>query len=424
VRFAVCLDAAPGEPTVARDSGEALRGKRVLVVDDRGADRKILIDYLAGAGALVEGAASAAHALDRLERAAGEGRPFALALIDMVMPGSNGLELATRLRTRPALADLALIMVTSRSWNGDASGARRLGISRLLSKPVRRGDLLQAASAAISADAPATPPVRAAAQRPRFAARVLVAEDNPVNEEVAREFLTTMGCEVIVVRNGHEAVAAARDGGFDVILMDCQMPEMDGLTATRDIRRIEAENGRARTPIVAVTANAFAEDRAMCMAHGMDDYLSKPYTETHLAAAIERWAAPTRRVGPAPGGGRADMVAPDIDDAALAEIRAARPRLLARLLTTYLAHAPGVVDDLARAIASGNAAALKIAAHSLKSSSANVGARRIAALSKELEVLAGAGNVAEAASIARALETEFAAVQAAFDSRLQAVPSG
>jgi CheY-like chemotaxis protein/HPt (histidine-containing phosphotransfer) domain-containing protein len=237
--------------------------------------------------------------------------------------------------------------------------------------------------------------------------------------EVAREFLEIMGCSIDVVQNGLEAIAAARNRAYDLILMDCQMPELDGLSATRKIRAFEATHGRTRTPIVAVTANAFAEDREMCTAHGMDDYLSKPYTEAQLAAAIGRWAPQTREPAREAASEAMATVPADIDTSALASLRASRPHLHARLLSTYLAYSPQVVADLAAAIAAGNAAALKLAAHSLKSSSANVGARRVAELSKVLEAMSSAGSVEAAADVGRTLEAEFRAVCAAFERELQ-----
>ena len=454
-----------------------LAGARILVVDDRDTNREIITAYLDGCGALVDAARSAEQALDLMRVAALKGQSYGVAVIDMIMPTVNGLEMAEQVRADPAISRTAMIMVTSMSWKGDARGVRESGISQLLTKPVRRSDLLDAVCASLSADFSAAAvdllAGPAVAEHVRIAARVLVAEDNPVNEEVAREYLQGLGCTVEVARNGVEAVAAFKQERFDVILMDCQMPEMDGLTATQRIRDIERISGQGRTPVVAVTANAFAEDRVACLASGMDDYMSKPFSETDLVEALRKWCAglvtieavaqvvvpvledatvvrsarkgrvlsPRRKTGKKPAKAKAGAVkvermkagaktAPvatliaDVDFELLGTMRAKRPQLFERLLQTYLEHSPKTVHDLLSAVADGNANALKLAAHSLKSSSANVGARRMSDLSRQIEALAKTEDLATLELLARDLRGEYDAVCQAFVTRLKDAVGG
>jgi signal transduction histidine kinase/CheY-like chemotaxis protein/HPt (histidine-containing phosphotransfer) domain-containing protein len=461
ITFTLPMTIAAARTKEIRADISVLAGKRVLVVDDRDMNREIITAYLDGCGAKVDAARSAESALDQMRAAANEGSPFAVAIIDMIMPTLNGLELADLVRADPAIAKTELIMVTSMSWKGDAKAVRARGIRNLLTKPVRRSDLLEAvcnALTAASVPAGIAPVPADRAVRVRVDAHILVAEDNPVNEEVAREHLTSLGCTVSVARNGIEAVEAFGLGAFDLILMDCQMPELDGLSATQRIRAIEQTADAKRTPIVAVTANAFAEDRVACLAAGMDGYMSKPFTEDQLIDALNKWcpdrvaielaAAPPAEAGnpraapPKPSRkkkasskpGKPSRKAPprdrsveampprpaDLDPAFMVGLRDRTPKLFERLIETYLGHTPKTVESLANAVADGNVAALKLAAHSLKSSSANVGARRVAELARRLEALAAGNEPAAVAALACDLEAEFEAVRREFQATLMA----
>lgn len=241
---------------------------------------------------------------------------FALALIDMTMPGMRGIDLARRLADEPAGATVPVLLLDS----GDSTlapeqcaGTRVRGI---LKKPICQAVLYDRIAAILRTGEPADEGVveiggvtaRAASRLDQLGAHVLLAEDNPVNEMIACDYLKQLGCSVEVARTGFEAVQAIADGGHDVVLMDCQMPEMGGLEATRRIRMAEAYNGsRRRIPIIALTANAFSEDREQCLAAGMDDYLAKPFTPEALAGVIGRHL-PSRGAAAA-GAGRAPPAA-------------------------------------------------------------------------------------------------------------------
>ena len=239
-----------------------------------------------------------------------------------------------------------------------------------------------------------------------LALKVLLAEDNPVNQVVATEYLANLGCNVTVVENGLQAVAACEREHFDVVLMDHQMPEMDGITAARIIREREIENKSALTPIIAVTANAFAEDREKGANVGMVGYLSKPFSEDQLCEALQTWAQRASKATPvaaAPAQIPSPKTTPPHDSA----FKHARPGLHERLVRVYLDHAPITVANLPRALRLNDALELKMAAHSLKSSSANVGANDLAELCRQLELAANENNLETCKPLVNAIQVSF-----------------
>ena len=262
----------------------------------------------------------------------------------------------------------------------------------------------------------AAPLADASAQPRRIEARVLLAEDNMVNQELAVAMLEDFGCEVAVARDGREAVAAAERGQFDLILMDCQMPEMDGFEATRALREAEAADAApgksVRVPIIALTANAMEGDRERCLAAGMDDYLAKPFKQEQLWSLMTHWIKPAAPFEPP----FATLKAP-IDIKALDNIRTLqRPgasNLLERIVTLYLDNAPRLVQSMREASAAGDSDALQRASHALKSSSANLGALELAALCKEMEVQARTGRLVDPGQWISRIEREYARVCAA-----------
>ncbi len=406
----VPLPLANTERTSTRACHDVLDGKRILVVDDRATNREIMCHYLEAGGALVEEAVSGHQALDMLDQAAAQGKPFAVAILDMVMPDLNGVEVARRIKVTPELTGLTTVMVTSMNWKGDTRIAREIGLHQLLTKPVRRRDLLDCVAGALSNDTTRRrPSERAGASRPQFNGHVLLAEDNPVNEEVAREFLTNYGCTVDVARNGVEAIRKFEGGRFDFVLMDCNMPELDGLAATRRIRTLEAERGNTAIPIIALTANAFDQDRRSCLAAGMNDYLTKPFTDAEFHAMLRRWC-PAVALDPA--------AMPILDRAMLTQLAEDMPQLFSRMINAYLSHAPKLVDEILTAAQAGEAAALRLAAHSLKSSSANVGATKVLDLARKLETLANTNDLTGAIALAEEMQACNRAADAALRSTL------
>jgi signal transduction histidine kinase/DNA-binding response OmpR family regulator len=284
---------------------DRLRGSRVLVVDDNATNRTIVHEQVLSWGMRNGSAANGAQALEVLRGAALTNDPYALAIVDMLMPGMDGLELARAIKADPALARMSLIMLTSLGAAGELRAARAAGIGLYLSKPVRESDLFNAindllSGRAIALASVAAPVVIAPAQVAPVNSTgrhlVLLAEDNAVNQQVALAMLQQFDVEVEVVHDGAQAVAAHARSKYALILMDCHMPVMDGFEAMLKIRAAEdalvqaaGATTYARTPIIAVTANALQGDRERCLAAGFDDYMSKPFRLQTLKALMAAW---------------------------------------------------------------------------------------------------------------------------------------
>ena len=386
-----------------------LEGARVLVVDDNLTNLDILRLQLGGWGMQVHCAESGAQALEALHEAAGLGQPFDLAILDMHMPGMDGLQLAQAIHAEPALAPTRLIMLTSTFIAGNAREREEAGILRCVSKPVRQAELRHVVGWALGAGSAAVAPPAAPTARPApgglLHGHVLLAEDNPVNQELARAMLQKLGLTVAIAQHGEEALALAAAQAFDAILMDCQMPVMDGYQATALLRAREGQGGH-HLPVIALTANAMEGDRNQCLAAGMDDYLAKPYTTAQLEATLQRWL-PTRpapaadAAAPPPTSTNAPKGATAIDRKVLEPYRELDPdggwSLARRLLAVYLESSTALIHKLETAIPAGDASAAREAAHALKSSSANIGGLAAAEHFRGLEALAKAGQLDQAA---------------------------
>jgi signal transduction histidine kinase/CheY-like chemotaxis protein len=290
--FTVRLALPSAQHIVPDTSSVMLEGRRILFVDDTEVNRRILEELLSSWGTESRGCASASEALSILRGARGRGHPYELVLVDHQMPGMDGERFAHAIRADRTLVGTRLILFTSMGEHLDRERLAELGFCGFLLKPARRAQIRATIEAALQGSGVSNGPVpagapAAATARAKIHARVLLAEDNEVNKKLALRLLERAGCEVEGVDNGREAVAAFRKSPFDLVLMDCHMPEMDGFAATAEIRRFEGS--AERTPIVALTANAMEGDRERCLAAGMDDYLTKPLRRGELEAAVERW---------------------------------------------------------------------------------------------------------------------------------------
>jgi CheY-like chemotaxis protein/HPt (histidine-containing phosphotransfer) domain-containing protein len=276
---------------------------------------------------------------------------------------------------------------------------------------------------------------------PALSANVLLVEDNSVNQEICAEMLVGMGCDVEVVSDGRAGVEAAFSRPYDIVLMDCQMPVMDGFEAAAAIRAREADPAsapRRRLPVIALTANAMSGDRELCLAAGMDDYLSKPFTKAALRAALERWLTPAQQaqapapvalnaaapvVQPATAEAPAETVAEPtiIDPKALQNIRKLQrpgaPDILEKVINLFFTDAPRQILSMREALAAGDTRTLKRSAHTLKSNSANLGAVKLALACKEMEACAGAAQLERAEQSIDAIEVEFARVRDALEAQ-------
>ena len=262
---------------------------------------------------------------------------------------------------------------------------------------------------------------------------MLLVEDNAINQEIALAMLEDSGYDATPADNGRRALALWERYPFDVILMDCQMPEMDGFEATRRVRRMEVQQGRDRTPIIAVTANAILGDRELCLDAGMDDYLAKPYTRAALLAVLARWrpasAAPKAAQAPAVTAQAVQQAPAEpaalLDAAALQNLRAmrrpGRPDVLGRIIDLFYSDAPRLLGQLEVAAEASDAAALQLAAHTLKSSCANVGALGLSATCREIEQYARGNDVASALQHIRGIQQELDRVLAALAIEKEAI---
>jgi two-component system, sensor histidine kinase and response regulator len=404
VRLAPIVEATP---TFTRLPRMRLVGLCALIVDDNTSHRDILAQHLKSWGVEVVAAESSLDALAVLNTP--EGLRFDFALLDDQMPGMDGIALAKRIREDSRLAAMRLIMLTTRDNHESNSDTVQL-FAAILTKPLRRSQLLNCVTRAmIAAPEPgleetAVRSVPTATAR-AFVPKILLVEDNPVNREVAVGMLESLGCVAHAAENGWLALEAINNDAYDAVLMDCQMPVMDGLTATAELRRREQNAGGARMPIIALTANAMEGERERCLAAGMDDFLSKPFSQQQLAALLKRWLAlhvlpeSERREG---------SRLPLIDESVLRNIAAlARPALLNSMIELYLQHSPPLVTAIELAVASGQLEALQEALHTFKSSTANLGGLRLATLTKECEVLAREGGIAKAASTVQRIRREY-----------------
>ena len=392
--FAVTLPIEAASPRLA--AAPSLSGRRALVVDDNQANRRLLRDMLAAEGVGVAEAASANAGLEELERATREGAPYELAILDAQMPERDGFALAAAIRAAPALSATRLLMLTSAGQRGDAERCRGLAIQGYLTKPVARADLLEAVAVLLAAR-PAPGPdliTRHAIAESRPSLRILVAEDNPVNQRVAAAMLLKRGHDVHIVSNGREAVEALQARDYDVVLMDIQMPEMDGFEATAAMRKLPS--GRT-LPIIALTAHALTGERERCLAQGMTGYLTKPFRAHELFALVEgRAAAPGTLPEPA-----APARSLDLEGFRRAMREAGAEEAVAGILRTFVAAASARLDAIAAASRAGDAAALGDAAHGFRSAAATIGARQLAALLDEVDAQSRSGGVTDAVTLQR-----------------------
>jgi signal transduction histidine kinase/CheY-like chemotaxis protein len=467
------------------DPSNTISGIRALIVDENPTSRAELERRLTS-WRVLSTSASATQALQQLRQAASAGQPYDVALLDMELPRTSGLALAAAVHADAGLSATRLLLLSTERNAADRVQQREAGVAFQLIKPPRecdlydcivnqtrnaeparnvpappRGDERPIHLPRTGAAAPVAPPLTTLssnivlpAQRARKGRKVLLAEDNPVNVEVASAMLEGLGLDVSRACNGQEALRSVQSGDFDLILMDCQMPVMDGFAATTEIRRHEQQRGRSRSlPIIAITANALQGDRESCLAAGMDDYLSKPFTQQALGQTIGRWIT-LPRVAPAPqdaapeAAGPADqaeaheahelpavatVAAPPaaapppqeslINRQALENIRALSTgngeALLEKVLHAYLEDTPTHLRTIKAAIDSGSTVQMRKAAHSLKSSSANVGADALAQRCREMEQLGRNDTTAGAAALLDDMERSFQAVRQALGAILE-----
>ena len=381
-RSPIVASAKPAEPTY-------VHGLSVLVVDDNATNRRILQEMLTNWGmrpTVVEGGSAA---LAALERAHAAGEVFPLVLLDAMMPEMDGFELASRVRERPQLAGATLMMLSSADRREDAARCRDVGVAAYLTKPIRQSTLLDMIMTALGPkasveDRPATSAPGAAEPPDRRRFRLLLAEDNAVNQRLAVSILEKWGHAVTVAGNGREAVDAAARQRFDAVLMDVQMPEMDGFEATAALREREKADG-GHLPIIAMTAHAMKGDRDRCLAAGMDGYVTKPLRPQELFDVLEGTVAtPVQPDRPVPCDESAAHGAP-FDKAGALERVSGDADLLNELAGLFLDECPKHLTEIRSALDEKDAARLARAAHTLKGSVGALSAGRAFDAARRME---------------------------------------
>lgn len=448
---------------------ELLHGKRVLIVDDNTTNREILQHQVTLWGMSNEAAEDGHGALALLKDTALPAEDFDVAILDLRMPGMDGLELARRIRMDLKLSRLKVLLLASGGGaNLDPAHIANAGVQTVLHKPLRQAELYSALCRLIRGDdGVSRRPGMFTPYASRLRGRVLVAEDNPVNQEMALAVLENLGCQVDVTANGQEAVEAVIKTEYDLVLMDCQMPVLDGFAATMAIRHWEWEQGRSPLPIVALTANVIKGFREQCLAAGMDDYLGKPFEQSQLVAILERWLPKSEASTPPPAASpvsdpnskrsqrpvvvavnsaslrpepasvrsnrpslrlepasvRSNRLIDPLDRTALVQIRALqRPGstdLTSKIINLYLDTSPDLIAKIRDAAVQRDSTNLWQAAHSLKSSSANLGALVLANLCKELEQRGREGRLENIERLLRELEMAYIQVREALRAELE-----
>jgi signal transduction histidine kinase/DNA-binding response OmpR family regulator len=408
LRVGVQPGAAAGEDAAPPD----VRGLRVLIVDDNATNRRILTEQLFRWGMLPEAVEGGREAIAALERAAREDERHALVILDYHMPEMDGFMLTEHLREHPELAATTIMMLTSGGQSGDAARSRELGLAAYLTKPISQKQLIHAVSHVLRGEAdpmnavpqdgdeedPAMHPLPTGPSgADRAALRILLAEDNIVNQKLAVTMLEKRGHKVTVANDGEEALKAMERASFDVVLMDVHMPRMGGFEATAAIRAREGRDG-PRVPIVALTALAMKGDREQCIQAGMDAYVSKPVNAAELFGTIDRLLP--HRASAAPRAAAA-MAAPrsqgaPIDRAKLEEYVDHDEELLQDILATFRTDCVQRVRDIERTLAAKDARELARAAHTIKGSLLSIAARPAADAALRLEMLARSGNLSSA----------------------------
>ena len=396
-----------------------LKDSHILLIDDNETMLQILREQTSNWGMEVEFSRSGIDAVHQLSDCRVNGKPVDVVLVDMQLPGMDGLEFANRVRQDPQNNYLPIIMATAFPKRGDAERAIKAGISAYLPKPIREAELRDCLvevlenKHTVEIDEPElvtrhsiaeTSPSDSTATSPS-ALKILIAEDNLVNQEVTRELLIEIGYDNVVVDNGQQALDVFKKGGVAGILMDCQMPVMTGQEATIEIRRFEQEQGLSPVPIIALTANAMAEDKRSALESGMNDFLTKPVGPDDLEKALAKWV----NIQPGQNTNGADPKAQENAE----DVLETGVRRSDRVIELFLKDLQNRVPAISKAIERNDALALTELAHGLKGSSLQIGAPGLAAIARDLESVGATTQLGTAGNIFQQLSTEVRRVESA-----------
>ncbi len=426
--FTVLLAKQPSREPVAAPELAVLRGVRVLIVDDRPIDREILMVLLKTWGMRPSEAMDGPSALRALIQAQATWDPFAVAILDMQMPGMDGKSLGRAIKSDLILNETRLVLYTSLGQTGNDQEFKEIGFAATLSKPVRRQELLDVLTAVLSGKEVAASRIKST---PGFSfgqslshIRILVVEDNFTNQQVAVGVLKKLGFKAEIAVNGAEAVKALETFHYDLVLMDVQMPVMDGIEATRAIRDPQSHVLNHKVTIVAMTAHAMQRDREKCMEAGMDDYLTKPIERPALVAVLEKWLKPNGEGEHAVASEPQERVANSNDEKKLVVFdRAAFMNrmmddkdLARRVLDGFLGEMPHEITQLKNHLAAGDARLVEKQAHKIKGASATVGAEALRAVAWAMEQAGKAGDLDAARARVADLDEQFNALKEALEN--------
>jgi PAS domain S-box-containing protein len=464
--FTARLQKQPSGTNFTSKARVRLNGIRVLIVDDNATNRQILHHQTLAWRMQNASCNGGPEALVLLRKEAAAGKSFQLALLDMQMPEMDGLTLAKAIKADPALASTRLVMLTSMGQRLDAATMASTGIEACLIKPIKQSQLMECLMTVMAREVPPVPVAAPVVARPPtpvdgtpakplmvpplvsspvLTLRLLLAEDNPINQKVALKQLEKMGYSAEAVGNGAEAVEAIKKIPYDIILMDCQMPVMDGYDATRTIRQMEAKgtgyaiaNGLKKHVIIAMTANAMQGDREKCLAAGMDDYISKPVRAESLQAMLEKWgndiraakeaAKPEQPVQAAPSAmpapaAPAEDETPPADMERLIEFADNDPDTLRELIALYLQQTSEQFSQLKIAVENKDAKQVERLAHSACGSSSTCGMHRLIPILRELEAMGRKNQLVEPEKLYEAAALELERIKVYLENYVKTLPS-
>ncbi len=399
--FTAVFEKPPPDALRPVEKAADLSGVKVLVVDDFPTNRVLMAKSLARWGCRHEESGDAASAFQLLRQAGGDGDPFDVALIDMRMPGTDGAELGRAIKADDLIKSTRLIMLTSLGKRGDAERLAAVGFSGYLPKPILPAQLMKCLSLVLGREDAAGPNLRLVTRHTveesaRRRLHILVAEDNTTNRIIAVKMLEKLGHSAQAVANGQEALESMRRFSYDLVLMDCQMPVMDGFETTRAIRQSSADVMNPEIPIIALTAHAMKGDRDLCLEAGMNDYVSKPTNVHDLSAAIARCFPGIDRFYDAVSVAQERRLVPprDFDRDGFLERLLGDRTLAAELVTIFLSDAPSLLEELSTAIGAGDAAGAARITHTLKGLSANMGGDALSRIAAKMNELAKINDLA------------------------------
>ena len=434
--FTVRLAKQPASDASVATVSADLRGVRVLIVDDHPVNREILLVLLKSWGMRPAEAADGPSALLALKQAKAAKEPFALAILDMQMPGMDGKSLGRAVKSDPDLRDTVLVMATSLGQVGGDQQWKEIGFVANLTKPVRRTELRDVIEAVVSGkkikERRSNAALSSATAQYSSGAHILVVEDNATNQQVAVGILKRLGMRADVAANGVEAIKALGAAPYDMVLMDAQMPEMDGFQAAQIIRDPKSRVLDHRVPIIAMTAHAMQGDRERCLQAGMDDYVTKPIEVPALIAALEKWLARKGGGSHQRAGESEEMVvlnprteeAPVFNRFALMERLMNDEELARAVIETFLEDMPVQIEQLKSDAASGEAVRVERQAHKIKGASGNLGAEALCALALAIELASKAGDLALVGARVAELDGQFGALMHALKSELSVLRRG